>query len=106
MGRRRGWFPGSGQLVTIEVHGDDALGTYQAGSADIAAARGMDSHTGTIRAGAFDRTYAGELGPLQLFRGALIGASRSVAPGFNQALPSTTSPTANGVQDLLGRARL
>jgi hypothetical protein len=76
------------------VYLGDPPAARRVGALDAAYGRGMDSHAGVIwRNGADERSrkFAGELGPLQHFRGG-AGSTASLLRSPNVALPATSSP--------------
>ncbi|MGI8685126.1 MAG: hypothetical protein ACR2MO_08590 [Acidimicrobiales bacterium] len=106
---RRSWFPGNAVEARTTLHGPNPITTFEVGSTDAAWGRGLSGHTGSVIIGEPSspaRRYAGDLGPLQNFRGgAFLGRTPDPRPGPNQALPSTGPPPAgpNAMVDLLGR---
>lgn len=78
------------------VYIGDPPAARRVGALDAAYGRGMDSRTGHVHGNGADNRankFAGELGPLQHYRGG-GGSTASLLRSPNVALPATSSPPA------------
>jgi len=102
---------GNGRQATVRVAVPEPIGAFQAGAVDVNNGLGLTPLSGSVRWGdsgtpLSGTRYAGDLGPLQDFRGgAFLGSAATARYRPNVALPSAAGPVApNTVLDLLGTA--